>query len=179
MNFQKLLKLNVCFLQGKINKIWYHNGPVDDETIPLLGSLIELNKLGYLTTQGQPFLDTPEEKQIPYVSGLVTLEKLQYIYPKLYRNKNLLFQVSSDSLGLNESTIPYNSQGYFNLSKFLENDNWVDYTNMFDNNGAELEHYQLLQHSYPGTYNFQDCATLTVIATKDIDLIGILVNIFN
>jgi hypothetical protein len=44
----------VQFLNGKHKTSpWYH-APVNSETVPLLGNLIQLNNMGFITTQGQP-----------------------------------------------------------------------------------------------------------------------------
>lgn len=42
------------FLKGKYSTSMWHLGPVNRETVPLLGDLIKLNSLGYISTQGQP-----------------------------------------------------------------------------------------------------------------------------
>lgn len=42
------------YLNGKYTASPWQFGPVDEETIPLLGNLIQLNQMGFITTQGQP-----------------------------------------------------------------------------------------------------------------------------
>ena len=50
--FKNLVCLNIAFLKGILNGTPYHHGPIDDETIPLLSQLIQLNKKGFLSTNG-------------------------------------------------------------------------------------------------------------------------------
>jgi len=45
---------NLVFLQGDIDWSVFHGAPVDKETIPLLGDLRMIQKLGMITTEGQP-----------------------------------------------------------------------------------------------------------------------------
>jgi hypothetical protein len=52
--FDALNEEVIAFLEGKRRETPWHGGPVDEETIPLLGDLIELNKLGFISTEGQP-----------------------------------------------------------------------------------------------------------------------------
>jgi hypothetical protein len=52
--FKNLVCLNIAFLKGIITETPYHVGPIDNETIPLLSQLIQLNKKGFLSTSGQP-----------------------------------------------------------------------------------------------------------------------------
>lgn len=44
----------VKFLNGEHKTSPWHYAPVNSETVPLLGNLIQLNKMGFITTQGQP-----------------------------------------------------------------------------------------------------------------------------
>jgi hypothetical protein len=44
----------IDFLKGKYSTSPWHLGAVNRETVPLLGDLIKLNSLGYISTQGQP-----------------------------------------------------------------------------------------------------------------------------
>ena len=42
--FKNLVCLNIAFLKGILNETPYHLGQIDEETIPLLSQLIQLNK---------------------------------------------------------------------------------------------------------------------------------------
>jgi hypothetical protein len=53
-NFAELCKVNILFLRGEIPMTPYHLGPIDEETVPLVEKLVEINRLGFLTISGQP-----------------------------------------------------------------------------------------------------------------------------
>ena len=55
-SYEDLIILNFLFLRGIVSCTPNHGGPIDEETIPLVGNLIKINKKGFLTTQGQPGL---------------------------------------------------------------------------------------------------------------------------
>ena len=53
-SFPELINTNIGFLKGEIYATPYHGAPIDRETLPLLQSLIEINKFGFISTGGQP-----------------------------------------------------------------------------------------------------------------------------
>lgn len=76
-DFSDLLVLNQKFLLGEIPETPYHCGPIDDETIPLVESLLRLHDFQLLTDNSQPYEhkrpfrlgdDWAEYEQRPYVS---------------------------------------------------------------------------------------------------------------
>jgi hypothetical protein len=52
--YKDLIATNVAFLQGKLPYTPYHGGPIDPETVPLMKSLVKINKAGFLSIEGQP-----------------------------------------------------------------------------------------------------------------------------
>jgi hypothetical protein len=44
----------IRFLRGELPTSPWHLDPVDEETLPIVESLVHLNELGYITSQGQP-----------------------------------------------------------------------------------------------------------------------------
>ena len=44
----------IRFLRGELPTSPWHLDPVDEETLPIVESLVRLNRLGYITSQGQP-----------------------------------------------------------------------------------------------------------------------------
>ena len=52
--YQDLINANVAYLQGHLDDAPYHGGKVDEETIPLLGDLVKLNRRGFVSVEGQP-----------------------------------------------------------------------------------------------------------------------------
>ena len=79
-DFSEILDLNRKFLLGEIPETPYHGGPVADETLPLIGGLLELHDFRLLTDGSQPYEHRRgrnntyryvEFQQRPYVSFLV------------------------------------------------------------------------------------------------------------
>jgi hypothetical protein len=62
-----LCAVNVRFLKKDIEQTYYHLGPTDPETEPLLPDLIRLNELGCYTTNGQPGLREDEVEQKAFI----------------------------------------------------------------------------------------------------------------
>ena len=56
LSFTELIQYNLKFLNGELDKTFYHGGPVDPETLPLLDKLKSINSLGFFTIAGQPSL---------------------------------------------------------------------------------------------------------------------------
>jgi hypothetical protein len=52
--YTDLLQANIAFLEGQLLQSPYHLGPIDEETVPLLPKLTQLNRLGFLTVNSQP-----------------------------------------------------------------------------------------------------------------------------
>lgn len=60
-SFKELIEYNLKFLNGNLSETFYHGGPVDPETVPLLGKLKSINSFGFFTMEGQPSLcDDPK-----------------------------------------------------------------------------------------------------------------------
>lgn len=56
LSFTELIQYNLKFLNGELDKTFYHDGPFDPETLPLLDKLKSINSLGFFTIAGQPSL---------------------------------------------------------------------------------------------------------------------------
>ncbi|KXS98137.1 hypothetical protein AC578_9391 [Pseudocercospora eumusae] len=54
-DFSSLCKLNEMFLQGIIQRTPYHEGPIFEETLPMVPSLLQLQKLGVFTDGSRPY----------------------------------------------------------------------------------------------------------------------------
>ena len=66
-SFGELLKLNIEFIEGKINWTPYHQKPYNPG--PLQQDLIKTNELGFLTLGGQCAEDTPTEEKKLFLDG--------------------------------------------------------------------------------------------------------------
>ena len=85
--YSDLIDANVAFLWGSLLQSPYHHGPIDEETHLLLPSLIELNRLGFITVNGQPARDDVTQthvwcadRQLPFLEGY-----LPKVYLPLFR----------------------------------------------------------------------------------------------
>jgi len=94
--------VNVRFLKKEISQTYYHLGPTDEETEPLLPALIKLNELGCYTTNGQPGMDVENDvKQKAFIDlhvespevgaaliqHLDTLGWVEYMYAEFPKKK--------------------------------------------------------------------------------------------
>jgi len=71
-----LCAVNVRFLKKEIEQTYYHLGPTDPETEPLLPALIKLNELGCYTTNGQPGLIEEDNHQKAFIEFHVSDHEL-------------------------------------------------------------------------------------------------------
>ncbi len=90
------LFLMVKFLSGDIFSNPFHLRPIDDETIPLLGTLRQINKYGLMTNEGQPGIcvieDGWEQEQRAYMSGLMKKD-IAYNFAKVLTKNKKVFAV--------------------------------------------------------------------------------------
>lgn len=86
-SYQDLIDANLAFLSGKLDSTPYHDGPVDPETVPLLGVLRKINQSGFVTITGQPALCEHDQlrtngtarydmEQISYLEGYLPVQQL-------------------------------------------------------------------------------------------------------
>jgi len=76
-SYSDLVKLNVDFINDKINWTPYHQKPLENVG-ELKEQLLETNRLGFLTLGGQCAMETPNEEKKLFLDG--------YLDPKLVRN---------------------------------------------------------------------------------------------
>lgn len=75
-NYEDLIKLNIDFIEGRINWTPYHQQPYIPG--PLQDQLVKTNRLKFLTLGGQCAEDTPTEEKKLFLDG--------YLHPDLVRN---------------------------------------------------------------------------------------------
>lgn len=80
--YEKLQKGIISFLKGKKSTSMFHLGPIFRETIKLTDDLIEINKLGFVSLQGQPgdcVYNQPGEitsfEQVSFIAGFYPRKK--------------------------------------------------------------------------------------------------------
>jgi hypothetical protein len=105
-----LIKVNIVFLENRINKTLYHDGPIDKETIPLINKLKQLNDYGFMSVCGHSglieeckFIDktwifngnlcgnwyiSQKQKQKSYISGFMKNEKIDSFIKYIKQIKN-------------------------------------------------------------------------------------------
>jgi hypothetical protein len=71
-----LCSVNIRFLKKEIEQTYYHLGPTDPETEPLLPALVKLNELGCYTTNGQPGLIEDGNQQKAFIEFHVSDHEL-------------------------------------------------------------------------------------------------------
>lgn len=77
-SYDNLINANISFLNGEIPKTPYYLGSIEDETIPLVDKLVQINKNGFISIGGQPSMLNVE---IPskYPNRLYTYSQKSYI----------------------------------------------------------------------------------------------------
>jgi hypothetical protein len=126
-----LIQTNLKFLKGEINEIFYHGGPIDQETREpmFLKGLIELNKMGFYTTNSQPTSDNNMIRQKSYLEFNCSYDIALKLLTKMLQDETIYFALSSVS---NEkplfiSNIP---EPKYNLTKTKKtNSKWLYPTN--------------------------------------------------
>jgi hypothetical protein len=101
LSFEQLIEYNLKFLNGDLRKTFYHGGPVNEETLPLLDKLKAINSFGFFTMDGQPSLcigpafdsGTWDAYGIPQGNWWYKIEQKGYLVgfiEKSISNKNLI-----------------------------------------------------------------------------------------
>ena len=137
-SFDDLINNNIEFIKGNIKETIYHLGPLDEETLPHVDELININNAGYLTVESQP--------------GLVSENLLQRGYLKFYtHNKNLSKVKNFIDFNKNYNIIIYNYpfdsilyQNFSTTNNFIEVltvDEGEIYSTVDSENTFELEEY--------------------------------------
>ena len=82
--FEDFIFYNIKWLKNEINyhpqwKSFNENINVDPETLEIMDHLLYLNNHGFYTVSSQPFV---MNKQVPFVNGYITKDKLNEIMKK-------------------------------------------------------------------------------------------------
>jgi hypothetical protein len=102
-SFSDLCVLNRKFLRGEIEETPYHCGPIVEETIPLVESLLRLHDFQMLTHNSQPYTDAYpslfegkwyQGKQRPYVSFVVPRKHAVSLFRKLKERQEVVVMAS-------------------------------------------------------------------------------------
>jgi len=80
-NYRDLLDMNVAFLSGDFQETFYHLGPVELETVPLLENLKKVNDFGFHSIEGQPAVPLSYWNEYSPDNTLLTVKQL-----RKYRN---------------------------------------------------------------------------------------------
>jgi len=127
-NWQDLCDTNVKFLQGLFGETFYHLGPVNSESGEFIDELIELNKKGFYTTNSQPYINEPDNKQISYLEFYCQINFAYKLLPLLLTDNEIYFSFHSTSnkKPVYIDTFPLKK---FNLTKYIKNNKWFMYSN--------------------------------------------------
>ena len=192
--WKELCNTNINFLQGKQNETFYHLGSINDETNSIVDKLIQLNSNEFFTTNSQPYVNEPDNKQISYIEFNLPYKSAYKLLPELLLDDQIYFSFHSCSCSKPAWFDNFPSQMY-NLTKYMKNKKWHKCTNwnkycMIDNENKILESeiciiaqhysseniYNLLIDSVcifitGKEYNIEFCATNKLIElAKKIDL---------
>lgn len=164
--FDELCNSNVEFLNGKYTETFYHLGPVDEETIPLLDDLRRINKLGFFSTEGQPAKLADQESdeiQRSYLMGFfknykTTEEFIKYIndhnarhpdkfiffvlniFDKKEEADRYITNINYDTLITEDDRKIFDEFEGLNLTKWVDDgDSRFDHTNKFTNSKNVVE----------------------------------------
>ena len=103
-SYEELIQTNIAFIEGKIKFSPYHRGPIDPETIPLLGDLIEINRKGFISTCGQPFIESEigfnekrniwwETQQLSFIDGYLPKKYISNFVEFMKTRTNFIYRV--------------------------------------------------------------------------------------
>jgi hypothetical protein len=132
--FEELLETNIAFLQGEIGLTPYHLGPIASETQLILGNLIELNRKGFLSLEGQPglcqygeWIEKTWKDEYGKIAGNWFVDTEQKPYISGYLHKDLAEPLVKY---LNSLKLVDKNRVYYNIFNF---DNSFDKSNIKEN----------------------------------------------
>lgn len=158
-NHQDLINTNVMFLQGKIDSTPTHMGKVDEETIPMLDTLVKINQLGFITTQSQPGLCETKfseyalkkqrkrgisdgkgmvsTRQRAYIEGIYPTKHIDILSENIHKFSGdiLVYSISlanpSESVVYRKNFMTTNPVGKIVLTEDrVDDDEWKNYSNL-------------------------------------------------
>lgn len=97
-DWDSLIDANIMFLNGEVHCSPDHNGPINDETVPMVAKLVELNEFGMFTNESQPPLDTETKKQRGYITGFVGHEIVGNLILFLQSRDDCYFQLDDGDM---------------------------------------------------------------------------------
>lgn len=132
-NCQYLCDTNVKFLQGDFVETFYHLGPVNLESGKFIDELIELNKNGFYTTNSQPYISEPNNKQISYLEFYCQFDIAYKLLSLLLTDDEIFFSFHSSS---NKKLVYIDTfpSKKFNLTKYIRDGEWFMYSNWHRDN---------------------------------------------
>jgi hypothetical protein len=136
--WQDLCDTNIDFLQGKQDETFYHLGPTNEETDSILNELIQLNSNGFFTTNSQPYINKPDNKQISYLEFNLPYEITHKLLPELLLDNQIYFSFHSCSSSKHTWIDTFPSSRY-NLTKYKKDDKWYECTNWNKNSMIDEE----------------------------------------
>jgi hypothetical protein len=182
-NYSQLIKANVMFLEGKLSRTPYHWGAIDKETLPLVKDLIRINRLGFLTVNGQPAEDSTyfakkvqkwvSVKQRPYLEGYLPAFLLPDFIDFMETQPGYMYNIYQLSLtpsmlrwirreNVSCALIESNAPPLFNVTidkgapsrRELMDEPWREYTNIPQENDYSFEGFEnILPILVPHTVN--------------------------
>jgi len=167
--YTDLLKVNVRFLQGKVHSTPYQLAPVDAETVPLLDNLVNINRRGFFSFEGQPTVREDLEVRQGYIIGFVQSRTFDAFLPRFLKH-DVLYKIEIPDLN-GEDTILLNNFADFEKPHVVtwekRNARWFPYTVISNKStrNTEISSYD----DYPVIKNIltHDCVMLSLIQSSD------------
>jgi hypothetical protein len=138
--YKDLKNYTIMFLQNEINDTSYHYGPPDEETELIKDHLIEINKLGCVTTGSQPGLvdDAICAYQRAFVTMLIKInkyEKFKNILSELMNYEVYIRNTTDDNDSEYDSYLDESSSDYMLKSKYWVSAKFNPYDPTFESKG--------------------------------------------
>jgi hypothetical protein len=162
-SINQLKTTNISFLEGKLFCTPTHLGPIDIETRIVLNNLIQINKKGFISTEGQPSTNQEnvytsndneiifQQQQKSYINGFINKTHKNKFLNLLKNNTDFYYMIEdyiNDEPVIIDKNFPstrYNVTRYRESNRnTINNTPWVEFTNIHSNspeNIVQLYHY--------------------------------------
>lgn len=172
--FKEAQKLIIDFLEGECRETPWHFDTIDEETIPLVESLININKKGFITLSGQPGtclgktdIKTGEkytEEQRGYIEGFIKNEKVKKFIDNLEKTgKVIVYAERLDAIYLSE--IKIEAENRIPLTVEIDETSKTDYTN-FNYDIPGREQLNIIPNKKLKNHIRNTCTYMTIITRE-------------
>lgn len=183
-----LINTNIDFMNGKINKTFYHNGPLNKETHnnSIFEPCIELNKLQLLTHNSQPYIydidkdENCDVHQKSYIAFYSESHIGKQLYEALIKDERVFVSYENydlqtfddnfncDKYNLTRKRITSERINLYKTHRPKEVDGYYHITNWWRDNLSEYNIYLPYVRKYPIIeYMLSNCCNFMVVCKGD------------